>query len=315
MLEALRMDSSKGSASYLVLITLQFPTMTKPHHWIANLNDFELIKVSGDKTLEFLQGQLTCDVKQLKEHEASLGACCNPKGRMMANFYIWRDSKNDCYLLLPQSMVLPTIDHLKKYAVFSKVTLTALKKMIVEIAGDLTLEKETSATVIRIPSLQTETSTHLIIADPEASATLYKNIAAKIPPIDALTWHAFNIQNGLGFIYPQTRELFTPQMINLEKQGGVSFKKGCYVGQEIIARTEYLGKLKRHLYRAHVDCESMPQPGDELNNKNEQTVGIVVEAAPAENKGFDVLAVLQDQMLEKDPQIYYQGCELVIARL
>lgn len=301
---------------YDKVITMHYNrfTVKNSHHWIANLSHFGLIKVSGDQTLTFLQGQLTCDINQLKQREASLGACCNPKGRMMANFYIWRN-QNDCYLLLPQSMVLSTIEHFKKYAVFSKVKLTAVNETVIAVTGNLNLEKEASKTIILVLTPQSPTPIHLIVGNSKTMLSFWKNSSKTIVPIDVLEWQAFNIKNGISFIYPQTRGLLTPQMINLQKLGGVSFKKGCYIGQEIIARTEYLGKLKRHLYRAHINCKSSPQPGDELKNKNSQPVGIVVESTPVGNTGFELLTVMQDQLLEKEPHIYYQDHELTLGSI
>ena len=283
-------------------------------NWLADLSHFSTIKINGDKTLEFLQGQLTCDVKELKERQATLAACCNPKGRIIANFYMWRE-QNDYYLLLPQAMVTPTIEHLKKYAIFSKVAVAAsADNLIVSgVAGELSKEQKNCATTILIPNPQSLLpTTHLIIADPETMISLWKNAQPHTTPIGALAWHAFNIKNGLSFIYPPTRELFTPQMINLQKLGGVSFSKGCYVGQEIIARTEHLGKLKRHLYHAHSDSDAPPQPGDELKNTAAQTVGIVVAAAPAQNSGFELLAVMQDQMLQQDNNIFYKNVNKLV---
>ena len=109
-------------------------------------------------------------------------------------------------------------------------------------------------------------------------------------------------ENGFTFIYQKTSGLFTPQMINLQLMNGVSFSKGCYVGQEVVARTEHLGKLKRHLYRAEVECESPPQPGDKIY-QDEQVMGVVTVSAPNKNGGYTLLAVIQDRALEQEKEL------------
>ena len=219
---------------------------------------FSLISITGKNASTFLQGQLTCDIREIKEMHPLFGACCNHKGRMMANFFVFLKNEN-YYFLLPKSMVEPTITHLKKYSVFSKVKLAAINNVkAVEYSGSEIILKE----------------------------------------MDENTWRLANIKAGWVWIHPATSDVLIPQMINLQKWGGVSFNKGCYIGQEIIARSEHLGKLKRHLYRATVIGNKKPTTGEELKSKNDQLVGIVVEAAQNENNEYELLAVLQGHFIE-----------------
>lgn len=224
---------------------------------------FGLIAITGKNAFAFLQGQLTCDMREINETRCLFSACCNHKGRMMANFFILQRNEN-YYFLLPKSMIEPTITHLKKYAVFSKVELTSTDN-----------------------------------AD-NTRAVEYCGSEIVLKEMDENTWRLANIKSGWVWIYPKTSDVLIPQMINLQKWGGVTFNKGCYTGQEIIARSEYLGKLKRHLYRAHVIGNKKPEPGEELKNQNDQPVGIVVESAQNENAEYELLAVLQDHSLEKE---------------
>lgn len=225
------------------------------------LTHFAAIAINGANATTFLQGQLTCDVHKITEAHGSLSACCDPKGRIIANFYIFRQGEN-YYFLLPKSMVPFTLHHLKKYAVFSKVELAAVDDL---------------RTTIRPP------------------------VDIEITEIKENTWRALNIDVGLAWIYPQTTASLIPQMINLQRWGGaLSFTKGCYIGQEIIARTHYLGKLKRHLYRADVICQTLPASGDELKNQNNQNVGIIIEAASKRNKEHELLAVILDSVIGSD---------------
>ena len=223
------------------------------------LNYFAAITISSVNSTAFLQGQVTCDVYKITETQGSLSACCDHKGRIISNFYIFRQESN-YYFLLPKSMVPSTLNHLKRYAVFSKVELAA--------TDDLT-------------SIKPPTNINMI-------------------GIKENAWHTLNIDIGLVWIYPQTTASLIPQMINLQRWGAMSFTKGCYIGQEIIARTHYLGKLKRHLYRANVICQILPEPGDELKNQNNQNVGVIVEVASKENKEYKLLVVIQDTVIDND---------------
>ncbi len=219
------------------------------------INHFGFISVKGESAATFLQGQLTCDVREINETQGVLGACCDPKGRMVANFFVFQKNK-DYYFLLPKSMISIAVTHLKKYAVFSKLELLAVNEAEAYPLPEITLKE-----------------------------------------LDENHWRSLNVRAGLVWVYPQTSGKLIPQMINLQKWGGISFTKGCYIGQEVIARTEHLGKLKRHLYRALVDSETPATPGDELKNQNDQTMGVVVEAA-RKNIGYELLAVIQDVAIE-----------------
>jgi folate-binding protein YgfZ len=121
------------------------------------------------------------------------------------------------------------------------------------------------------------------------------------PSTNAL-WSWYEIRAGIPTLYPQTQESFVPQMTNLQLIDGVSFTKGCYIGQEVVARMQYLGKLKRRMYLAHVDTETPPQPGDELfaqGSTSGQGAGRVVNAE-ARGEGYDLLAVIEIASAEEN---------------
>lgn len=221
------------------------------------MQNFTTLRFTGAKAQEFLQGQLTCDMRKLSIHAAnSLTALCDHRGRMLANFWVvhWH---NDFLFILPKSVSTLVSDHLKKYAVFSKVVITEEKKIIIvesENKSALQIENE----VMTIPSLKRR------------------------------------IEDCLAILCDKTSYLFTPQMINLEKFGGVSFTKGCYVGQEIVARTQHLGTLKRHLHRLQIHSEPVLKAGDELKNKSGEPIGVIIDAIAITENQYDLLAVVQD---------------------
>src|SRR3990167_3865520 len=268
-------------------------------HWLADLSHFGIIQVRGPDASSFLQGQFTCDVNKTQEQQATLGAQCDHKGRMLVNFWLWK-RRQDFYCFIPRTLIVLTLAHLKKYAVFSKVSLEVCNEMAITYYGKMPLSSQPKITVLTtlFPHY------YLIIAPPEHLSTIWQELHAQgATPVGRSAWQAFNVQQGLVFITPATQALFTPAMINLPLLGGVSFTKGCYVGQEIIARTHHLGKLKRHLHRASVACDSPPQPGESLTNEAADAIGVIAEVAPATPSGYDLLAVVQDHALAD--RIYY----------
>jgi folate-binding protein YgfZ len=128
---------------------------------------------------------------------------------------------------------------------------------------------------------------------PGRAAAVWQALRQSATPAGAPVWDWLRLNAGIPMIVAATQEQFVPQMVNLEVIGGVSFQKGCYTGQEIVARSQYLGKLKRRMFLAHVDAEAAP--GDHLYSDDiaGQATGTVVNAAPAPSGGYDVLAVAQ----------------------
>ncbi|WP_312928822.1 CAF17-like 4Fe-4S cluster assembly/insertion protein YgfZ [Stutzerimonas nitrititolerans] len=266
-----------------------------------------VLAVRGPDASKFLQGQLTCNLGYLNANHSSLGARCTPKGRMQSSFRILPD--NDGYLLaMARELVEPQLADLRKFAVFSKSTLhnenddwvrfglAAGDGLLVSLGLDLpqtadSVTRENGRIAVRLADGRAE-----LWAKADEAETLRTRLASQLPETPLNRWTLAQIRAGIGQVTGTTRELFIPQMINLQALGGVSFKKGCYTGQEIVARMQYLGKLKRHLYRlasqgAETEC---PAAGVELFSPvHGSSVGEVVLAATSD-EGFELLAVLQD---------------------
>jgi folate-binding protein YgfZ len=247
------------------------------------LSSFTALKFSGSKTQEFLQGQLTCDMRELSAHgRSSFAACCDHRGRMLANFWVvnWH---HDFLFILPSSLSDTIKNHLQKFAVFSKVMITPAHFFIAELARPMLLDTTPSSIYITLPSKNRV----LIIAEQNP----YPEISIST---DETSFRKNNIDDALAILSDKTSLLFTPQMINLEKLGGVSFTKGCYVGQEIVARTQYLGTLKRHLHQLTLSSETNLTPGAELKNDANEIIGVVIDAIALPDNKYHLLAVLQD---------------------
>ncbi|WP_265534199.1 CAF17-like 4Fe-4S cluster assembly/insertion protein YgfZ [Pseudomonas saponiphila] len=268
-----------------------------------------VLAVRGPDASKFLQGQLTCNLNYLSDSQSSLGARCNQKGRMQSSFRILVQG-DGCLLAMASELLEPQLADLKKYAVFSKAKLSDESANWVRFGlagGDATLSglglelpQEDGAVVrsddliaIRVSSDRAE-----LWAPAEQAEHLARQLAAQLPEGELNQWLLGQIRAGLGQVMAQTRELFIPQMLNLQAVGGVSFKKGCYTGQEIVARMQYLGKLKRRLYRLSLPTGELPVPGTPLFSPTHgSAIGEVVLAARATDQ-VELLAVLQAEAVE-----------------
>ena len=306
-----------------------------PHETIiADLSCFGLIQFSGNDARDFLQNQLTCDLRETNVQTAQHGAYCSPKGRILANFTLWR--QHDHFLMqLPSSIVDGIQKRLSMYVLRAEVQLAVVNDAWVQIGlaganASAIIEKisSTSCADQQPMSIITHDQTQIIMRSPhqfmlitpvEHAPLLWEQLNSHSKPAGTSCWEWLTIQAGIPIILAPTQETFIPQMINLDKIGGVSFKKGCYPGQEIVARTQYLGKLKRHMILAHIDTAEMVKPGDLLYSTDmaDQSCGDIVNAAPAPAGGVDALAVIQQSCMDTGA-IHWQsshGPILIIKRL
>ena len=272
--------------------------------FFCTLNHEGILAVIGNDASKFLQGQLTCNLNYLSETRSSLGARCTQKGRMQSSFRIVLQD-NGCLLAMARELVEPQLADLKKYAVFSKSKLTDdsanwvrfglvnADSVLQSLGLDLPAETDSVARASDLIAIRASVGRAELWAPVEQTESLVQHLKAQLPEADLNQWLLGQVRAGIGQVMAQTRELFIPQMINLQAVGGVSFKKGCYTGQEIVARMQYLGKLKRHLYRLSLEAgHAAPAPGTPLfTPSHASSVGEVVLAANAEN-GVELLAVL-----------------------
>ena len=285
----------------------------------CDLSHFGLISAHGEDAASFLQAQFSNDVRRVDDNHSQLSSYCTPKGRMLANFRLFRRG-DTYYLRLPQSLVEPMLKRLRMYVLRSKVTLENADDALVRIgcsgpdmAGELARalgrdnvpehadEALTLAdlTVIRVPGIHPRFEIH---GELEAVQSLWTRLNVNGAPLGADCWGLLDVLAGVPNVYPQTSEAFVPQMANMDLLGGVSFEKGCYPGQEIVARTRYLGILKRRMYLFHGEVESV-SPGQEIFDAaqaQEERVGLVVEGYRHPDGGVEGLAVLQIKSAE-DP--------------
>ncbi|HZF23809.1 MAG TPA: folate-binding protein [Burkholderiales bacterium] len=280
---------------------------------ICPLSHFELLRFSGVDAQSFLQGQLTCDVLQVTPTAARYGGYCTPKGRLIADFLLMRTPQ--AYLMhLPADSWAMLAERLRKFVLRTKVEIgrettlraigiagpeaVALLRQSVGEPPRLALEsvQYASATLLRLPG-----AAFLAIAPQPDMAGLWDLLARQATPAGMDCWNWLQIHAGIPWISAATREQFVPQMVALDAIGGVDFQKGCYPGQEIVARTHYLGEVKRALRFGH--GEGPATAGDVLLRADGLSVGMVVNAAPAPDGGTDLLAVVQTDTDGEQPRL------------
>lgn len=281
---------------------------------VADLSHLGLIQFSGEDAETFLQGQLSNDVRQLDGNTTQFTSYNTPKGRMLANGLLWRGIPGTYFFQLPISMQASTQKKLSMYILRAKVKASDASEqwvrlgvggplaadLMTKVFGDLPasihgMSHMAQSELIRLPGDNFE-----ILSSAESAPDLWLKLSAVAKPAGAECWDDLMIRTGIPTILPATQEQFVAQMINYEVINGVNFKKGCYPGQEIVARTQYLGKTKRRMYLAALDSDAAPAAGDELFHSAtpDQASGMVVNAAAAPSGGYDVLAVLQTSSAE-----------------
>lgn len=284
----------------------------------ADLSQRALLAVRGKDAEAFLQGQFTNDLLHLDAGHSQLNGYCSAKGRLLANFRLWR-ADDGFHLSMPRSMLEPVTRRLQMFVLRSVVTFEDASERWVRLgvsgpgaADELgamisPLPSEPDAltrcgefTVLRLPGVHPRFEVH----GPQAAMRkLWDTLNVRGAPVGAAAWELLEIQAGIPAILPETVDAFVPQMVNYQLIGGVNFKKGCYPGQEVVARMQYLGKLKRQMHLAHVDTPDAPRPGDDVFSPDdpEQSAGKIVNAQPHPDGGYQVLAVVQIASRESGP--------------
>lgn len=276
---------------------------------VMDLSHLSILRANGDDAQTFLQGQTSNDIRQVSTTHSQLSAYCNPKGRMLAILRIFKHGEAYC-LQLPTPLAEATLKRLRMFVMRAKVKIELAdaelvriglsgpnaERLVTEIAGAAPARADDSLTVngTTVLRLSGPHARFEIIASPEHMLMIWKTLAIHAKPAGTTAWSWLDIMAGIPTILPGTVEEFVPQMANLELVGGVSFTKGCYPGQEIVARMHYLGRLKQRMFRAHVEMAQPPLPGAPVFAPDlpGQSTGSVVDAQVSPDGGVDLLAVV-----------------------
>lgn len=279
--------------------------------FIAPLPDFGIIAASGDDAASFLHSQLTNDVETLESSQARLAGYCTAKGRLLATMLIFRGG-DDILLMLPKELLAATQKRLQMFVLRAKVKLrdASADYAILGLAGSFAApairaslpeaidtpygkQDSESGSLIRLPDADDVPRT-LWIADPAQAMAAWPVLTETLIAASPAAWRLTEVKAGIPWVVQATQEKFVPQMINFELIGGVNFKKGCYPGQEIVARSQYLGKLKRRMLPARLSATDITA-GMEVfaENDPEQPCGMIVNAERGLDGDVDCLVEIK----------------------
>lgn len=271
-------------------------TTTSNFDGIVRLPHWAVIQVSGADAAQFLHQQFSQDIVNQPSQEARLAAYCNAKGRMLASLMVVRTGAQEFHLLLSADLAAPTLKRLQMYVLRSKVALrdASAEQPVFGWLGTRALAVVGADTEPAVWSVHTRDGMWHVVLPLGRDALSAESVAVPrvisfgapagaqaATPIDLVTWEALEVMSGVPRLEAVNVEQFIPQMVNFELVSGVNFKKGCYPGQEIVARSHYLGALKRRMFlfssggtvRAGQDVFHASDP--------QQPCGRVVNAAPA----------------------------------
>ena len=273
------------------------PVQAAALNGITPLVHLGVIRVEGADAAAFLHGQLTQDFSLLGLSEARLAAFCSAKGRMLASFVGFKRTPDDILLVCSRDLLGPTLKRLSMFVLRAKARVSDASEnfRVVGLVGNAVPAalpaapwsqwRLNDASVVRLPA-----------ADGAQRALWVSPFNEPAPDGPALAeplWHWLSVRSGVATLSQPLVEAFVPQMLNYESVGGVNFKKGCYPGQEVVARSQFRGTLKRRAYVVHAD--GALSPGQEVFHESdgEQACGMVVEVAPHPEQGVDAIVSMQ----------------------
>ncbi|MDT3308510.1 MULTISPECIES: tRNA-modifying protein YgfZ [Shewanella] len=246
---------------------------TLPPLMLANLSHLGLIKVVGEQGRSFIHGQVTTDISSLATDQWRWGAHCDPKGKMLASFRTFA-IQDALFMLMPKDAIEVDLPQLQKYAVFSKATLSnaSAEWTLLGVAGEQASQFvnkhfgdiQQELTLIEKGAILKDAERFILVLTPDAAAALVAQ--SELSVFDASAWQALEIAAGYPNLAASHASQYVPQMCNLQAVNGISFNKGCYMGQETIARMKYRGGNKRALYilRGHTSLQITLASGLEI---------------------------------------------------
>ncbi|WP_051711359.1 CAF17-like 4Fe-4S cluster assembly/insertion protein YgfZ [Andreprevotia chitinilytica] len=316
----LRFPDTSISTVHMTAIRSAAPgTLSEQFDALANgtiaspLSQYGLIRFSGEETAAFLNGQLSSDVRTLPYEQAQYSSYSTPKGRMQASFLVWRDG--DDYLLQIAAELQTAIQkRLSMFVLRAKTKASDANAdylnigiagpkaadVLAKVAGGVPTDALAVLHGDALTVIALSENRYQLIARADQSQVIWDALQqAGVQPAGEDVWRLTEIRAGAPWVTAATQEEFVPQMANMELIGAVSFTKGCYPGQEIVARTQYLGKLKRRMFRVHIGTDAAAAGNDVYSPEmNGQASGKLLLAAPAPQGGIEALVVVQTASLE-----------------
>lgn len=266
------------------------------HNAFTPLAELGVLHISGDDTQNFLQNLLTNDVNALSINQSQLSGFCNAKGRLFAVFLLIKRA-HYYQIILPKSMVSILQQRLSMFVLRSKVTIEDRSETVkciglLSVMNNAISELHLSDNDI-ISYGQDEKRSLCILSQDQTDELLTQLHTNKWQLVSDKVWQQGNIEAGIPSIFPETKEKFTPQQVNLDLVNGVSFNKGCYPGQEVVARLHYLGKPSRRMFIAQAHTDNLPSVGDEVKTESDDVAGHIVQVNSKEPDSIQLLLSLK----------------------
>lgn len=292
---------------------------------LTPLINFGCLEITGEDAATFMQEQFTCDITKISEKKFSLSAYCNEQGRIVATGFV--GMFNGKYIFItPKNLLAHTIQKLTQYSFFSNVYINKLEKfMLLGCIGTLQTDK--------LPTSNLEVSTvsaktHALCIDLQHEIYIFFGMQDDVLPyqekilkddqttllLDLNLWEKHNIEAGIAHIYPDTLEKITPHMLNYHNKDAISFTKGCFLGQEIIARTQHRGKSKRKLFTAKISITNNSiKVGSNITTRKGDAAGIIISSSMLNPEEALALAVISDHSIKE--KLMCEGNELELIEL
>lgn len=293
---------------------------------IAPLCHLAVLDVTGDDAERFLQGQTSAQLSLADGHFAAPTAFCSAKGRMLANAQLLRVDEGHYWLLLDRELLEPLRVHLAKFTVFYKVELTPRDDLaIIGLIGrDAPALVETRLDMVpptvwhqaqhaqRVMLRHPGPSPRLVLCVPDSEAApLWDTLARHAAPVGNAVWQLHDIKAGLAWLNASHQDSYLPQMINWEALGGISFKKGCYTGQEVVARAHFRGQVKKRLVRGQLDGNTLPEIGSDVLDADGKSRGEILAATLDSYDQVEILAVVTTRDVSEPLQVAGQRFKLL----
>lgn len=294
----------------------QAPYPTLDQASVIDLSAYRVLDLKGPDCVKFLQGQITQDAKELARPKGFFCDHCNPKGRIVASFYAQGLSEEHIRLVLPANNADFFAAHLRKYLVFSKAELTLETNIIClalhqSAAETQPLEGSALASLLAEWGLSVPDEIGCVASDgtnaayrasaeltlltltDEMAQTIWQAAAASLTAAGLRLWQALAVQQGVVWVDASNRESYTPHQVNHQLIDAISFKKGCYTGQEVVARMHYKATLKSHTYGFTLTADTCPVSGDAVFAGDQKVGELITFGAIAENQ-WVLLAEVRD---------------------
>ncbi len=299
------LNTQAGKFDVKDLLCLPKSDIQETRDIITDLSHLALIEVTGENAVDFLNGQFTTNIKQLEKNHLQISAWCNPRGQVKIIFLIYRHEAG-LNILLPNELKDSFLQQLKMYIMRSSVKFADKSDELVRVGLQINKENlpddliKPNLHCLRMINSESNLQRYIFIGTVERLTSLWKELSRYNIPVSTSVWKLLDIQAGCPWLSPQTTEKFLPQMLNMDLIDGLDYQKGCYPGQEIIARLHFRGQLKRSLYLATCSLDAEIKIADQIyTNDHENSGGVVINAQAHKDKYY-LLAVIEKELVENN---------------